>query len=129
MDKESLIKYWVEAAELDLPVIDHLYEKGDYVWSLFLSHLVLEKILKAHYAKDNETVPPKIHDLVKLAKCTSLTITASQEEYLDFVNDFNIESRYPKEKFELYKICTKEFCREHIDKIKEMYKWLKSQLT
>jgi len=29
----------------------HLFEKGDNTWSLFIGHLVLEKLLKAWYVK------------------------------------------------------------------------------
>ena len=78
MKKQELIDYWTKAAELDLPVTDHLYDKGDYVWSLYLCHLALEKILKAHYAKDNDKIAPKTHDLLKLAQATNLKINVIQ---------------------------------------------------
>ncbi|MEI6091420.1 MAG: hypothetical protein WCR42_13275 [bacterium] len=31
--------------------MEHLFESGDYSYSLFIGHLVLEKILKAHFVK------------------------------------------------------------------------------
>jgi len=45
--REELINYWLEAAERDWVVIDHLFEKGDYHYALFFGHLVIEKMLKA----------------------------------------------------------------------------------
>jgi len=42
----------------------HLFEKGDYTWSLFIGHLVLEKLVKAWYIKNTPDLPPLIHDLV-----------------------------------------------------------------
>jgi hypothetical protein len=54
-----------------------------------------------------------------------------KEEQLKFLinaNAFNIEARYPDEKLDVYRICTKEFAFENICKIKELYLWLKSQI-
>jgi HEPN domain-containing protein len=103
MTPQELIEYWIQAAERDLPVIEHLFDKGDYVWSLFIAHLVIEKILKAHFVKANSALPPKTHDLIKISKTINLGFTEEQMEFLDLVNEFNIEARYPEEKFNFYK--------------------------
>ena len=51
MEKEELILYWTESSEQDFRAMKHLFEKGDYHWSLFIGHLVLEKLIKAYYVK------------------------------------------------------------------------------
>lgn len=104
-------------------------EKGHYVWCLFIGHLILEKIIKAHFVKDTEHTPPKIHDLVKLASKTKLNLTQEQIEFLLRVNNFNLENRYPDYKQNLYKTLTKNYSEENFNKIKETYFWLKSMLT
>ncbi len=38
------------------------------MWGLFLSHLILEKLLKAIYAKEVDTNIPYTHDLTKIAE-------------------------------------------------------------
>jgi len=48
--------------------------------------------------------------------------------FLDEVNDFNLEVRYPEYKNEFYKTCTKEFTEIYFNKVKEFYQWQKSQL-
>lgn len=123
------IEYWVSTAEHDLPVAESLFEKGHYVWCLFIGHLILEKIIKAHFVKDTEHTPPKIHDLVKLANRTKLHLTQEQLEFLLRVNNFNLENRYPDYKQNLYKTLTKNYSEENFNKIKEIYFWLKSLLT
>jgi len=123
------IEYWVSTAEHDLPVAESLFEKGHYVWCLFIGHLILEKIIKAHFVKDTEQTPPKIHDLVKLANRTKLQLTQEQLEFLLRVNNFNLENRYPDYKQNLYKTLTKNYSEENFNKIKEIYFWLKSLLT
>jgi HEPN domain-containing protein len=128
MTIEEQIKYWVELAENDLPVAESMFNSGYYSWSLFIGHLVLEKILKAIYVRDNKEAPPKTHDLVKLSKSTKLSLSKEQEEYLNYVTGFNIEARYTDYKAKFYKLCTKEFTGENLTKIKELFEWLKSRL-
>ena len=66
--------------------------------------------------------------MIKLAGKTKLNLSDEQLEFLDRVNDFNIESRYPDYKFMLYKNFNKKFTEENFAKIKEMYIWIKSLL-
>jgi HEPN domain-containing protein len=47
MNIEEQINYWIKTAEYDLPVAEHLYESGYYIWCLFIGHLVLEKNIKS----------------------------------------------------------------------------------
>jgi HEPN domain-containing protein len=128
MTKEEHIEYWVKTAEHDIATAQSLFDTGHYDWCLFIGHLVLEKILKAHYVNNTGEVPPKIHDLVRLASKTKLPISENQKNFLEKVNDFLIEARYPDEKLEFYKTCTKEFTDKNLQKIKDIYQWLKSNL-
>jgi len=121
---EKHVRYWLESAEHDLDVAESLYANKKYDWCLFLGHLVLEKILKAFYVKYNEELPPRTHDLVRLADMVGLDLEDEPLEFLDTVNTFNISTRYPDEKFKFYKLCTLEFTQENFTRIKEMREWL-----
>ena len=88
------------------------------------------KMLKAFFVKNNENkIPPKIHNLVRLAQAAKADLDEEQLLFLNEVNDFNLEVRYPEYKNEFYKICTKDFTKGYFTKIKEFYKWQKSLLT
>ncbi|MBI5874933.1 MAG: HEPN domain-containing protein [Deltaproteobacteria bacterium] len=128
MDIKQNIAYWVESAAHDLEVAETLFKNQKYDWCLFVGHLVLEKILKAFYVRDRKEAPPWIHNLVRLAENTKLSLTEGQLLFLADINDFNIESRYPDYKFTFYKTCTKEFTEKQFSKMKEMYQWLLSQM-
>lgn len=129
MTIEEHIAYWLESAEHDLEASESLFMSGKYDWCLFIGHLVLEKALKANYVFNNENkVPPKTHNLVRLAERSFLRLTQEQRIFLDEVNDFNLEARYPEYKREFYKRCTKDYADQYHTKIKEYYQWLKSQL-
>jgi HEPN domain-containing protein len=129
MTKEEHIKFWIDSAQHDLETVDALFNSGKYDWSLFIGHLVLEKALKAIYVNKIENkIPPKIHNLVRLSEINEIQLNDEDKLFLDKINDFNIEVRYPEYKNELYKICTKDFAINYIKQIKEYFQWLKSQL-
>ena len=126
MNIEEKTDYWLTSADRDVHTAERLFAGGDYHWCLFISHLVLEKALKACYTKKMRDVPPKTHDLVKLAKLAGIDLNEDKTYFFNKVNDFNIEARYPDEKFSFYKTATKEFSEENFRRIKEEYQWLKS---
>lgn len=58
MKKEELVKYWIDASEIDYKAMENLFKSKDFVWSLFLGHLVIEKLLKALIVfNDRESIP------------------------------------------------------------------------
>lgn len=128
MTKEELIKYWVDTAEQDYKTMVNLYNSNDYHWSLFIGHLVIEKLLKAIYIKNNmeQKNPPKTHDLMFIADKANLDTTEAQKDLLDMITTFNISTRYPDYKQSFYKKCTKEFTKDRIEEIKELRLWLLS---
>ena len=129
MKKHEHVEYWLRSSDNDLKAANTLFESARYDWCLFIGHLVLEKALKALFVHKNESkVPPKTHNLVKLAEISSVTLTDEQKLFLDEVNDFNLVTRYPDYKLDFYKLCTREYADKYFNKIKEYYVWLKSHL-
>jgi HEPN domain-containing protein len=74
MTQEQHIDYWLESAAHDLETAETLFQTAHYDWCLFVGHLIIEKILKAHYVKELNKIPPKSHDLVKLSEYLKLDI-------------------------------------------------------
>jgi|SRR3989339_1554811 len=124
MDSNEIKDYWLKSAKEDYQVMEHLFEKGDYHYSLFLGHLLLEKTLKAYYVKSQNTHAPFTHSLTYLSDKSGLTLNDEQISLLEAANQFNLEARYPDKKFEFYKLCTKDFTLDYLSKIKEFYQWL-----
>ena len=118
------IAYWINSANHDLDVAETLFQSGKYDWCLYIAHLVLEKTIKAFYVKNVGKLPPRIHDLVRLANMARIEFAEETLEFLDAANTFNISTRYPDEKLRFYKMCTYEFTKENFQRMKEIYKCL-----
>jgi HEPN domain-containing protein len=129
MKKQDYINYWKTAAEKDWVVVDNLFKKRNYPQCLFFAHLVLEKLLKAHWVKDNKSDnPPRIHNLVKLAVQTKLKLTSDNLIHLDIMNDYQMEGRYPDYQFLIYKIATRKNTKNLLEQSNILKQWLLNQL-
>lgn len=127
-NNEKLKTYWVVSSNKDYQAMIHLLEKGDFTWSLFIGHLVIEKLLKAWYVQSTSKTPPFIHDLVRLAERSGLALSDEQKDILDTISAFNITGRYDDYKMEFHKKCTKEFTEKWVQHIKEFRRWMKEKL-
>lgn len=129
MTRNELIKHWLESAEDNFRSMQNMFASGEFVWSLFVGHLCLEKLLKACYVKSVDTSVPRIHDLYKLADRCGLKMSEDQKDALQYVGLFNIEARYEEYKREFYQKCTKAFAEESIETIKELRTWLLEKIN
>lgn len=128
MDKEIFINYWIDTANRDNNTMLNLFKSNDYHWSLFMGHLVIEKLIKAVYVKNIDSNPPRTHDLLRLSEKAHIETTEQQKDLLDLITTFNINARYPDYKQSFYKKCDYDFTLTNIKKIEEMRVWLLSIL-
>ncbi len=126
----NLMEYWLNSAERDYDTMKVMYENKKNTWSLFLGHLVIEKLLKSLFAKNNKEnpYPLKSHNLLAIAKKCNLDLTDEQIEKLQVITQFNISARYDDYKETFYKKCTDEYTAIQIKNIEEVYIWLKELL-
>lgn len=125
-NKENLIRYWIEGSDDDYETMTAMFDSKRYNWSLFIGHLMIEKLLKAYFVKVKSGYPPFIHNLLRLAEKADLELTNDKKEQLVTVTAFNVNARYDDYKLSFKKLCTPEFTSEWIDKLKELRQWIKT---
>jgi HEPN domain-containing protein len=128
MTKKEIISFWIESSDKDYQTMLHLYEAGDFMWSLFIGHLVIEKLLKAYYISRQDESYPLVHNLLRIAEKSGMELTEEQQIFFSTVTGFNINARYDDYKQSFYGKCTKEFTSEWIRRIKENREWIRQQL-
>ena len=94
-DIKKQIKYWSDGAVNNVETAAILIEKGKRFEGLFFCHLALEKAIKAHVTKNTKDIPPKTHNLQRLAVLAGLVLKEKDFEFLGEMMEFQIEGRYP----------------------------------
>ena len=131
MTRDEMVLYWIETSDGDYSTMKHLFEAKDYHWSLFIGHLVIEKLIKAVYTKVSEEYQsvPFSHDLLYLAEKAKLDLTDELKTNLAVITTFNIQARYPDYKKAFYEKCTHDYSSSRLKDIEEVRKWLKELLS
>jgi HEPN domain-containing protein len=123
--KEEHIKYWIDQANDDWEAVNALIKNGKNLQGLFFTHLVIEKLGKAVWIKDNEgNIPSRTHNLLYILSQTQLILTDEQSEFFLNLNRFQLEGRYPEYITKMQLICDEKFTNEIISKTDEQRKWL-----
>ena len=125
MDIGQHIKYWVESSDENSEVAKLLLEHGHLGYSLFTAHLALEKMLKAYVCKATGEMPPRIHNLIRLAEIAKLDLSKEQLDLLARLGVFQIEGRYPDTARVALDAQT---AKARLSAAQEMLEWLKALL-
>ncbi len=125
MDVQKQIDYWVTSSDEDFAAAKSLLEKDHLRHCLFFAHLAVEKTLKAHVTRRTEDVPPRIHNLVRLAEIGGLSLDPEQASFLNRFDLYQLEGRYPDS---IQIQLDLEYAREKLGLVEEILKWLKAQL-
>jgi HEPN domain-containing protein len=123
------LSVWRVSAAKSWDAAENLFEKSNFVESLFFAHLTLEKIIKAHWVKDNEeNFPPRIHNLRRLTEQTQIPLLVEQIAFLEQMNTFQIEGRYPDYRFAIYQAFDGDAAGLILEKSKTLYQWILNNL-
>lgn len=119
---------WLRIAKAELKAAQSLFNDSNHIKSTEHCHAALEKILKA-IITENEQVPAKIHDLLKLASIAIIeNLQIEVQDLLDELNDIFMATRYPDEFLEIEAKITQEKNLDLLEKTKETFKWLEKKI-
>ena len=124
------VEYWLELCEDDLKAAKSLLKSKDFLWMGFICHLIAEKALKAAVADVTSEIPPKTHDLTRLAERGGIIddLSENQLELLETLNPLNIEARYPEYKERISKMLTQQKSTDILKETEAFLCWIKEKL-
>jgi HEPN domain-containing protein len=128
MTKQEHINYWLATAAHDYDSAQACLEHGEYLWCMHISHIMLEKALKANWVRESNKSVPKLFNLCKIAEGTRLNLSEEQKCFLADLAMFDLEKPEIDYELKAFRLCTKEFTHEQFDKAKELYHLLISPL-
>lgn len=126
MDIVQHIDYWREGAREDLEAAVVLLAQNKTRHALFFAHAALEKLLKAHVVGTTRDLPPRIHDLLKLAALAGLALGRERREFLAGFQRHRLEGRYPDRP--PASAPSRDEAEAGLDAAKETFAWLMSLL-
>ncbi len=129
MNSIDLMEYWFKSADEDYDTMLYMKAGKKNTWCLFMGHLVIEKLLKGLYAKNNpdDPIAPKIHNLILLSQKANLEVPTEIREKIQTINTFNISARYDDYKRTFDEKCTDDYTEKQVKNVEEVRKWLKEQ--
>jgi HEPN domain-containing protein len=125
MENNEIVEYWINASEGDFELSQSLFESKRYSYSLFFTHLAVEKLLKGLIVHNTHNTAPYEHNLVRLAEVTGIAFSEEQLDLLTDITTFNIKGRYDDYKNQFYKTATREYTEKYLTQAKELIQWLK----
>lgn len=125
-DTTKIIRFWMDSSDEDYDTMITLYDNKRLSWSMFLGHLMIEKLLKALYVKINNEYPPHTHNLLRLTEICGLALNKEQQLFFATVTAFNINARYDDYKMSFQKTCTPDFCAFWMEQLKIQRLWIKT---
>ncbi|KKP92594.1 MAG: hypothetical protein UR98_C0022G0002 [Parcubacteria group bacterium GW2011_GWA1_36_12] len=123
---KKITQKWIEFAKKDIRDAEILFKGRSYEGSIWHCHQALEKILKAIIVEKDKRIP-KIHDLPRLSKECEITFSKTILEFLEEINPYYNQVRYPDTALEDIK-SSKNTTQKYIKTTKEIFKWLQNHL-
>ncbi len=119
---------WAIQSRYDIETAKAMLDTGRYLYVLFCCQQAVEKMLKALIAKRTRALPPRLHNLMRLADVASLTVPEDTAHLFRRLSDFYIASRYPAELDETAWTVNPSQVRQTYVDTEETLKWLSSIL-
>ncbi len=129
MKKNTL--YWIGLSDYDIETAADMLKSQRYVYVVFMCHISVEKMLKACVCEFTDLeMPPKIHNLPRLAEIVGMLaeMSAEQERFLRRLTNEQTPTRYPQDLLSLTSIYTRQFAESVFASAKEMRTWLRQRL-
>ena len=117
---DKIFNHWITTSDKDFETMINLYNFKDYHWSIFIGHIVIERLLKAVVVQETNYYATFSHDLRRLVKLSKIKFNDEYFAWLDTITTFKLNARYDSYKQAFYKKCTSDFTAKWISNIKEL---------
>ena len=115
---------WMEQARYDLETARAMLASGRYLYVLFCCQQSVEKALKALIIGRSGELPPRIHNLPRLAQAAEIDMEATRMDFLAQLSAYYVQTRYPEELTSPDTSVTRGIAVEALQKTEEIQKWL-----
>ena len=119
---------WVDQALYDLETAQAMLASGRYLYVLFCCQQAAEKALKAVIVRRTGELPPRVHNLMRLAETAKIQLTPDVQRFLGELSSYYIQSRYPEEIKTVGSAVSRELAASIHAKTEQTVQWVLSML-
>ena len=127
---DKITKYWIEHSNYDFDTAKAMYKSRRYLYVTFMCQQAVEKLIKGIITTVSSEIPPKIHNLTRLAELAGIItkLNQNQKDFLAALTPFCIETRYADYLEKMSKLANFKLSKEYLIKTKEMLGCLKKMI-
>ena len=114
---------WLAQVDYDIATAEHMLHAGRYIYVIFMSHMALEKALKALVTEETQKLPPRTHNLIDLAQRAQVVLSQEQQDFLGKLN--SVVVRYPDDLSEMVSQYPEAIARDYLERTKELITWVR----
>lgn len=121
---------WLDIVAEDLSVAELLFNNGNWLYTGFMCHQVIEKTLKAYWCVCRDDDPPYLHDHERISKGCGLYTKMSEEQkdFLEGIKHMNIDARYQEVKDAVARTLNRETTSMILETTKQLHAWILEKL-
>jgi len=127
MENDKLGQEWFKQAEYDLIAAETLFKGGQYIYTVFMCHLAIEKALKGLYREKLNQAPPRTHILTFFLKKLDLPTPQELLSFLESMDAVSAPIRYPRDLETLLGEYDQNRAQKILDQSRELIKWIKEK--
>ncbi len=120
---------WAEQARYDLETASAMLTSRRYLYVVFCCQQAVEKALKGLIVERTGEMPPRLHNLPKLAEEAGVEVDERGLTFLSHLTGFYIQTRYPDDLQRLASSATEAVAMRVLQETSQTTEWLLSMLT
>jgi HEPN domain-containing protein len=127
MDKRMLkaTANWLAQVDYDIATAEQMLHARRYIYVIFMSHMALEKALKALVTEETQKLPPRTHNLIDLAQRAQVVLSQEQQDFLGKINNTSVMVRYPDDLSAMVSQYPEAIAQDYLERTKELILWVR----
>ena len=116
---------WLAQVDYDVATAEQMLHAGRYIYVIFMSHMALEKTLKALVTEETQKLPPRTHNLIDLAQRAQVVLSQEQQDFLGKLNNISVVVRYPDDLAAIVTQYPEAIAQDYLERTKELILWVR----
>ena len=117
---------WKERAIYDIDTARAMFNSKRYQYVLFCCQQAVEKMLKSIIARRTNALPPRVHQLARLAEVASIDVSEDRAGFLRELSVYYLQSDILKSRNRLSESLRKIWRKRVLAQTEETIQWLQS---